>query len=91
MRKRENLKIRIDIEMKEYTKYVARKLGLNITEFVRMVVGERIHIMKQSLTEQEINYVESNIKVANLKQDIEILDMEQEWRTEAKAKNEQTG
>lgn len=52
---------RMDTEMREYTKYFAHKRGLNPSEFMRMIIGEKVSALKQSLTKQEIRLVEQRV------------------------------
>lgn len=82
----------LPIHLNEVCKYLGQRFhGLNKSAYVRKVLTEYVATELKELTDKELEYLASNIKVANLKQDIEVLDMEQEWRNQVKAKNEQAG
>ena len=86
------VQIILPINLHEICKYLGQRFhGLNKSSYIRKVLTEHANQEMQDLTDKEMEYLQSNIKIAKLKQDIEVLDLEQQWLEEAKAKREHAG
>lgn len=63
--KSELVKTRLGSELKEYSKALARKNGMNLSEWMRYHLYQQYMLLKDTFTDHEIEQVEMRIKNTN--------------------------
>lgn len=80
---RKALHIRLDTEIRETIKYIASRMGLKTSEFIRNTLCEKVDGLRDTLSFLEVEVIASNVKVENAKQKYEeakrMNELVEEW------------